>query len=109
MQCSACGVMHSKNDIFGHLAKDIYEKTVASIMRTLEMSKIPCPDCGGVTRFIYGDSNVENIKERLLDSEDSFLVVCRDENGDIVGYMDGYVDSLETIFRRELEYHYSEI
>lgn len=48
------------------------------------------------------------IQERLLES-DSFLLVCKNQEDEIVGYMDGYIDNLETIFRRELHYHYSEV
>ena len=77
-------------------------------MNILGMDDIRCTKCDGNTKLIYGTDNVENIRERLIGS-DSFLVVCRDGAGEIVGYMDGYVDSLHTIFKQELAYHYSDI
>ncbi|NDK19981.1 hypothetical protein GW819_04010 [Candidatus Gracilibacteria bacterium] len=107
-QCECCGEMISKKDIFGNLSKDIYMNTTAKIMEILGINDIKCTKCEGKTKLIYGTENIKNIQERLMESE-SFLVVCRDKKGEIVGYMDGYIDSLDTIFRRELHYHYSEI
>lgn len=72
------------------------------------VTHIHCPDCGENTDFIYGSDNIEKIRKRLKESV-SFLVVCRNELGDLVGYMDGYVDSLKIIFDQELAYHYSDI
>ncbi len=72
------------------------------------ITNIYCPDCGGNTEFIYGPDNIEKIRKRLKESV-SFLVVCRNEIGELVGYMDGYVDSLKTIFDQELAYHYSNV
>lgn len=67
-----------------------------------------CPDCGGVTDLIYGPDNVDKIRKRLKESV-SFLVVCRNGIGELIGYMDGYIDSLKAIFDQELAYHYSNI
>ncbi|MGE4443454.1 MAG: hypothetical protein AB7E37_00495 [Candidatus Altimarinota bacterium] len=109
VQCKCCNKMMSKQDIFGHLEKEVYDETVKKIMGILSMSEIACISCGGDTKFIYGEDHVENIKERLLQSEESFLVVCENETGELVGYEEGYVDSLENIFKRELAYHYEVI
>lgn len=109
VQCSCCNKMMSKQDIFWHLEKEVYDETVKKIMWILSMSEIPCISCGGKTKFIYGEDHVENIKERLLESEESFLVVCENKTWELVWYEEWYVDSLENIFRRELAYHYEVI
>ena len=107
-QCTSCSKMLSKQEVFWHFPRHIYEKTVAKIMQILWVTQIPCPCCGSETKLVYGKENILNIQERLLES-DSFLLLCRNHEGEIVGYMDGYIDSLETIFRREFHYHYSNI
>lgn len=104
--CKPCSKMLSKQDVFGHLPKEIYEKTVAKIIKILGTEDLLCPSCGRETMPVYGEKNIASIRERLLES-DSFLLVCKNPEGEIVGYMDGYVDTLETIFRRELHCHYS--
>ncbi len=45
VQCDSCHEMHSKQAIFGHLPKDVYEMTAAKIMGLLGQEKIPCPAC----------------------------------------------------------------
>lgn len=109
VQCECCGKMMSKQDIFWHLAKEIYDETVKKIMQTLDIKEIPCIDCGGETRFIYWEDNVENIRERLLRSEDSFLAICEHPDWGIVGYWDVYIDSMEKVFSREFMYHYAKV
>ncbi|MFZ4462147.1 MAG: hypothetical protein ACOYN2_06780 [Patescibacteria group bacterium] len=78
--------MHSKEDVFSGLPKDIFQKTVAEIMREIDMKEILCHGCGHETRMIYGPENVEMVKERVLRSVDSFLVLCTDTNNKIVGF-----------------------
>lgn len=109
VQCNCCQKMMSKQDIFWHLKKEIYDETVESIMNLLGIDKIPCIDCQWDTKFIYGKEHVNNIKERLMESQDSFLVVCENQKWEIVWYEEWYIDTIENIFQRELAYHYSEI
>ena len=59
--------------------------------------------------MIYGEKHVQDVQDRLLNSVDAFLVVCRNKLGEIVGFKDGYVADLPTIFERELKYHYHRI
>lgn len=108
-QCTHCGKMHSKEDIFEGLPRDFFQKTVAEIMREIDMKEILCHSCGHETRMIYGPENVEMVKERVLQSVDSFLVLCTDTQNKIVGFEEGYIDSLQKIFDRDLHYHYSKI
>ncbi len=59
--------------------------------------------------MIYWQAHVEKIKRRLLKSVDAFLVLCKNTDGEIVGYEEWYVDSLDAIFDGEFHYHYREI
>lgn len=106
IQCNTCWAIQWKQEIFWWLSKDIYNNTVASIMRTLNIKDIPCPCCRWETRFIYWKENINAIRERLTQSE-AFIVICRDNVGSIVGYMDMYIDTLDVIYKRELASHYS--
>ena len=109
VQCKCCNKMMSKQDIFWHLQKELYEETVSKIISILDIKEIPCIECWNETKFIYWDEHIENIKERLLKSKQAFLAICENENWQIVWYEDWYIDDLEKIFNRELAYHYSEI
>lgn len=109
VQCKSCHTMMSKKDIFWHLEKEIYDETVQKIMWILSIESISCISCNGETKFVYGYEHVKNIRQRLLESEESFLVICENDCWEIVGYEEGYFDSLENIFSRELAYHYEKI
>ncbi len=109
VQCKCCNKMMSKQDIFWHLQKELYEETVSKIMSILDIKEIPCIECWNETKFIYWDEHIENIKDRLLNSQQAFLAICENENWQIVWYEEWYIDSMENIFNRELAYHYSEI
>lgn len=106
VQCKCCWKMMGKKDIFWHLSKDVYDRTVKQIMAILKVKEISCIYCKWETDLVYGDDNTQNIKARLLDSEHSTLIVCENSSWEIVWYMDWYVDDLDTIFARELKYHY---
>lgn len=106
VQCKCCWKMMGKKDIFWHLSKDVYDRTVKQIMAILKVKEIGCIYCKWETDLVYGDDNTQNIKARLLDSEHSTLIVCENSSWEIVWYMDWYVDDLDTIFARELKYHY---
>lgn len=107
-QCNACGII-SKEDVFSDLSPLDFSKNVADIMRQKGIRSIDCPHCGKDTRLIYPIADtLRNISERLFQSESSFVVVCRDAQENLVGYMDGYIAPLQTIYEREL-YHYSKI
>lgn len=109
VQCNCCQKMMSKQDIFWHLEKEVYDETVKKIMWILSINEIPCISCGWETKFVYWKDNVETIRERLLKSSDSFLVIWENSLWDIIWYMDGYVNPLESIYKRELLYHYEDI
>ena len=64
------------------------------------MDVIECPDCGGRAELSYGESYIGELRNKLLDSEDSFLSVARDDKGKMVGFAEGYIDPLESILSR---------
>lgn len=105
IKCNECWEIQWKQEIFGKLSNEINENTVADIMRILGIKDIPCPFCWWSTNFIYWEENESAIRERLTQS-DAYIAICRNQVGRIVGYMDMYIDSFDTIFRRELASHY---
>lgn len=108
-ECRDCGKMVSKEEAFRHLPPEISTDTVAHVFRILGTDQVPCPDCGGRTRLIYGDSNVDKIRDRLTRSEDAFVVLAKHAEKGIVGFEEGYVDSLERIFELDLTDHYGNV
>lgn len=109
VQCENCNKMMSKQDIFWHLEKEIYYETTSKIIKILWIKEINCVNCSWKTNFVYWDNNIDNIKSRLLQSKDSFIVLCENDAWEIIWYMDWYVESPEVIFKRELYSHYSEV
>ncbi|MDD2871096.1 MAG: hypothetical protein PHS49_03825 [Candidatus Gracilibacteria bacterium] len=108
VKCNCCGLIHSKNDIFGHLSEDIKMKCVSDLEEILMYDSIKCKRCDGDTEFVYDiETNVLEIKKRLFGSKDSFISKLVDaDNGDTKGFVDGYIDNLENIFEREFSPHY---
>lgn len=109
VQCEDCSKMHSKKDIFGHLDKKSYSMTVRQIMGDFEIDTLSCNDCWWKVRFVFGKDNMDVIRERLTKTRRSFLTVWFNENDEVVGFEDAYVDTLEGIFQREFESHYRSI
>lgn len=105
IKCNDCWEIQWKQEIFWSISTEIYKNTVSEIMRILWTNEISCPFCWGKTSYIYWPENIDAIHERLTKSE-SLLVLCRDAIGNIVGYMDMYIDNFDVIFRRELKSHY---
>lgn len=108
-ECTHCGKMVSKEEAFLYLPPEIATDTVAQVFRILGTDEVPCVDCGGKTRLIYGDSNIDKIRNRLLSSEDAFIVLAKDPEKGIVGFEEGYVGSLERIFELDLADHYGNV
>jgi len=106
VKCTCCNSIFSKQDIFWHLSSNIYSMTVAKIENLLDLDWVKCQNCNQKTQLIYWDSeHRKKVQERYKDSE-SHITVFRDENWEIKWFMDAYVDTLATIFHRELKYHY---
>ncbi len=109
VQCKCCGKMMSKQDIFWHLAKEVYDETVQKIMELLWITQISCVECGSETRFVYWEEHLGVIKDRLLWCKKPFLVIAENQQWEIVWYEEWYIDTLDNIFRREFIYHYGDI
>lgn len=110
-QCTECGKMMSKEEAFRDLPKEVLaEHTVTSIMYMLWTNTVPCVACSGKTRLIYDPyDNVEKIKDRVLNSVDAFLVLCKSETKGIVGFEEAYIDSLERMFHLDFMDHYENV
>ncbi|MDP2091026.1 MAG: hypothetical protein Q8K30_05520 [Candidatus Gracilibacteria bacterium] len=110
VKCKGCGLIHSKNDVFGHLLLDLRMESVTKLEEIISGDSIKCNNCNSDTDFIYDEnSNIENLKERLYNSKESFISISKNsENGEILGFMDGYIEEFITIYRRELSQYYRE-
>lgn len=108
VQCVCCQKMHSKQDIFGYLNKEIQELTVSKILSLLSIDNIACKVCKWNTKFIYDTDYKVEIQKRYNDYE-SYLTLFRNEKWDIKWFIDWYVWTLEEIYNNELECHYKEI
>jgi hypothetical protein len=110
VKCNCCNKVHSKNDIFWHLAADIRKKSVTDLESIFLWDSINCKRCNSNdTDFLFDtDKNIEEIKKRYFESIDSFLALTiKEETWDIVWFMDWYIDNLKNIYDRELEYYYN--
>ncbi|MDD5213608.1 MAG: hypothetical protein PHG82_04250 [Candidatus Gracilibacteria bacterium] len=109
VKCKCCNKIHSKEDIFGHLEKDIKIQTVKKIENIIDF-EIVCPDCNGQIKTIYDRNEyIESIRSRYNNTIESFLTVYRDNTGEIRGFMDGYIDNFRKIFDKELFFHFEDI
>ncbi len=110
VKCNCCWLIHSKNDIFWHLAMDVRMESVTKLEEIIAGDSIRCKKCNADTEFIYDEnSNIINLKERLYHSKDSFLSLSKNlENWEILGFMDGYIEEFMVIYERELSQYYSE-
>ena len=106
VKCSDCSKIHSKQDIFWCISDKIYTKTVSTIEQILALDSIQCTDCWSDTKHMYWD---EEHKSKILDrynNSESYMSLLRTDNWDIKWFMDWYIDSFNTIYERELKYHY---
>jgi len=108
VKCVQCSKVFWKNDIFWHLEKAIYQETVWKIEKILNINSIKCKCCGWDTDFIWWEYYLKEIQERYND-EKTFLTTLRDNNGEICGFTDGYINDFDTIYEREFKYYYSNI
>lgn len=109
VQCTDCWHMHSKKDIFWHLPTERYSMTVRQIMWDFEIDTLSCVACSWPVRFVFWKPNMNVIKERLLKTKKSFLVVAFNEKNGVVGYEDWYQSDIDGIFNREYHDHYQRI
>lgn len=110
VKCKWCGLIHSKNDVFWHLLLDLRMESVTKLEEIISWDSIKCNNCNSDTDFIYDEnSNIENLKERLYNSKESFISISKNsENWEILWFMDWYIEEFITIYRRELSQYYRE-
>lgn len=111
VQCTQCDKIFSKKDIYGDIPEWIYKKTVANIMRIMWQKNIPCPCCANETQFMYEPKKYIDIMcDKYKNSIDAFLTIVRNQEGEIVWFSEGYVDTVDQLFsRRDLWDHYGDI
>lgn len=109
VQCPSCNSISSKKDIFWHLESFIYELDVSDIMKIHGMKYIPCPCCRHETRFIYGNEYTDDIRKRLLDSIDSFLIVAENYWNPVWWLLWYIPNSFEEMYQLEFKDHYANI
>lgn len=112
VRCNNCWEIHSKNDVYWHLESDIKKESVTKLEEILWYDSINCNKCdSNNTDFIYNVSdNAIEIQKRLLESKVSFLSILKNvEGGNIIWFMDWYIDDLFSIYSREFSWHYKDI
>jgi hypothetical protein len=111
VQCISCNSILSKQDIFGYLPREQYQKVVAQLMRDTQLHDITCPKCGGETTLIYGNKLIESLRQKYQKSVATFLSLAKNENQTIVWLAEGYIDKTDTILlnRDDLWNHYHKV
>ncbi len=85
IRCYSCHTISGKKEVFGHLPIDIYKKKVHTLIDISQA--IMCPHCrSSETELVHTRSqSIETIRERLLMSMESHVVLCRDkQTGELV-------------------------
>jgi len=108
VKCENCWKINSKNDIFWEKFSEIKKESVTKLEELL-WDSIRCSNCNSQkTYFIYDEYEYsKDIKERLFESKASFISLLYNQD-EIIGFMDGYIDSLKKIYKREFVFHYWE-
>ncbi|MBX9809448.1 hypothetical protein K2X92_03615 [Candidatus Gracilibacteria bacterium] len=108
LECSNCSHISSKYDVFGEgrlgVTIDAYRKSVKHIMHEYNCNEFACPHCSHKMDQIYGEQYIEDIKNRLLGTH-SYIALCRFK-GEIVGYMDCFIGSIEDAYEIDWKRHY---
>ena len=112
LQCTNCDEIFSKDDMFWKKWYAIFptalqKETVMAIEKYLGGRTLQCKCCGWDTKHIYDiDTYLDEIRWRY-NMEDSYLSVARNRDGEVIGFMDWYIATLDEIFENEFKYHFS--
>lgn len=106
VKCNCCNKIHSKNDIFWHLASDIRLESVTKLEEIFLWDSIKCKNCeSSDTDFIHDvDKSVSLFRKKY--NKQAFLVLWYNSIWDIVWFMDWYFAYLVDIYNLEISYHY---
>lgn len=107
MICKCCWKIMSKQDVFSHISKDIYIKTVSEIEKILWYPQFSCDTCNSNNVVYFYPENIylNNVIERY--KKKTFLVIARESiTKNIIGFVDWYVETLDDMFEIELKDHY---
>ena len=109
IRCNHCWHVMSKQDVFWHESKQIYALMVSEIEKILWFTWMSCSSChSNQTSFFYPeDTYIQSLIARY--QRETFAIIARKESWEIIGFVDGYVDTLDTVFDVELKDHYGDI
>ncbi len=108
LKCEACDKIYSKEDIFGHLSKEIKIKTIKKIEEIINPDLI-CFDCNCKLESIYDRSEyIKDVYDRYQ-FRDSVISVIRDNAWEIIWFFDWYKSNLWDIFFNEFIKYYGDI
>lgn len=110
VKCSVCDIIYSKEDIYSEKIIHFSNKTVQEIEQILWNWHLNCNKCDSKILHIYDtEKNIENIKNRLLKTNDSFISLLKEDNDNIVWFIDWYIADFDFIYDNELKDHYQDI
>lgn len=112
LKCINCGELFSKSDIYENNSKiflpnELKVWTVQQIENSLGSPLPDCLLCAGQTKHVYDAEEYIPQMEARYKRQNSFLTLVKDEVWEIVGFMDGYIASLDEIYTDELRFHFS--
>lgn len=104
LKCDSCFKVYSKQDIYGHLPKNEYQDTVSELEEREERDIFSCQCCESpLLHSFWKDEYMNEIKTRYANKATLLLM---ERGNELIGFMDGYVASFDTIYNRELSDHY---
>lgn len=104
VECSCCNKKFSKEDMYGHLEKNIVLQTCSDIEKILWIDTPSCHICWNETIFLYPPTqHAKVIEHRYANTVDSYLTLVRNNAWKIVGFVDGYIDNFDNIYLNELK------
>lgn len=107
LKCATCSTIYSKQDVYWDLSKLEYLLTVSELEEKWYEGLCYCETCWW--RLLHSfpkEKYIEELKERYA-SRATLMLMKRWK--EFIGFMDGYVESFEVIYNRELADHYWKI
>lgn len=106
--CNACNNISGKKEVFWYLPQKKYNLKVSEILNWIHLK---CPKCSSsnVSLTHSAQNNIPVIKDRLLNSIESSVVMVRDECYNLISYWEVYVDFFNRAINFELKPHYPSI
>lgn len=106
--CNNCNHIAWKKEVFWHFPQSKYKKKVSEILSWVSLK---CPKClsSNINLMHSAQNNIPIIKDRLLNSIESSVVMVRDQWSNLISYWEVYVDFFDRVINFELRPHYPTI